>query len=83
MQDLCEWIYPNLEENHTNKKWLCTHAIPCPTIDYVDKVNHYMTTWFPGQVRVYWSSDRITEYGNEHRHPTKFPNSICVQYVST
>ena len=74
LDDLCQFVFQDLQHNFTNPTWLCSRAIICPTNSAVDEVNDVMISKFPGESREYKSKDRVLE--NEHQYPLEFINSI-------
>jgi len=78
LSNLCTHVFNNLPSNHTNAKWLCSRAILCPKNEDVQQVNHILISKFPGQQRVYLSSDKIVDDANAHQYPTEFLNTLEV-----
>ena len=62
VEDLCQFVFEDLDMHYQDPAWLC--SIICPTNTGVDKVNDMMMSMFPGVVREYLSSDYVEE--NEH-----------------
>ena len=74
LDDLCKFVFQDLQHNFTNPTWLCSRAIICPTNSAVNEVNDVMISKFPGESREYKSRDKVLE--NEHQYPLEFINSI-------
>ena len=72
--DLCQFVFEDLDVHHQDPAWLCSRAIICPTNTGVDRVNDMMMSVFPGVAREYLSSDSVEE--NEHQFPLEFINQL-------
>lgn len=77
LTQLCSHVFHDLASNHGNAEWLCSRAILCPTNDNVEEVNNILIKTFPGQQRVYRSSDKILDADMAHQYPVEFLNTIC------
>ncbi|XP_057734003.1 uncharacterized protein LOC130949246 [Arachis stenosperma] len=65
LDDLIDFVYPDMLSNLSVENYFKDRAILAPTLDCVTDVNNKMTTWLPGQERVYLSSDSVcAEEGN-------------------
>ena len=74
LDDLCHFVFEQLETNYDTASWLCSRAILCPTNADVDEANNLMIERFPGEATEYKSSDSVTD--NEHQYPIEFLNSL-------
>ncbi|XP_005110755.1 ATP-dependent DNA helicase pif1-like [Aplysia californica] len=77
---LIDFVFGNLQSN-TNPDWLASRCIICPTNTEVDRINNLIMQSFPGEEKVYKSCDSVKE--NEHQHPIKFINSLCLSGTPT
>ena len=59
ISNLCDFLFHDLDNNFQNADWLASRAIIAPTNKAVDEMNMIMMDRFPGQVRVYKSSDSV------------------------
>ena len=57
LEALIDFVFPNLEQNSKNSTWLSERAILCPTNVQAKEVNDLVSSRFPGEERVYKSSD--------------------------
>ena len=67
LDDLCHFVFEQLESNYDTASWLCSRAILCPTNADVDEVNNLIIEHFPGEATEYKSSASATD--NEHQYP--------------
>ena len=74
VQNLCDFVFPDLKKNHRKGTWLASRAIICPTNAEVDSINEVILKNFPGEERVYRSSDHVEE--NCHNYPMEFINKL-------
>ena len=74
LDDLCHFVFEQLETNYDTASWLCSRAILCPMNADVDEVNNLMIERFPGEATECKSSDSVTD--NEHQYPIEFLNSL-------
>ena len=61
LEDLCNFVFNNLDQNFTNPAWFCSRAIICPTNSAVNEVNNLMIEKFLGKIREYKSRDKVLE----------------------
>ena len=73
LSDLCDFVFENLEDNSMNRNWLANRSIITPTNKAAEKVNLYMIAKFPGDERIYKSSDSVD---NEMQYPIEFINQL-------
>ena len=74
LDDLCTFVFAQLEANYDNASWLCSRAIICPTNADVEEVNNLMIRQFPAEYTEYKSSDSVSE--NELQYPIECINSL-------
>jgi hypothetical protein len=53
-QELIDFVFPNLERNFGNYKWLSERAILCPTNAEADEINERVSTMLPGEEKTSW-----------------------------
>ncbi|XP_064645129.1 ATP-dependent DNA helicase PIF1-like [Lineus longissimus] len=66
---LCNFVWGDLPEDEISSEWLCSRAILCPTNKEADEVNQLMIEKFPGEQRLYKSSDKLPDEENIHQSP--------------
>ena len=76
LEMFCEFVFPDLEKNFMDSKWITSRAILCPTNDGVDKINNYLMNKMPGISREYRSSDKIMNIEEQHLYPEEFLNTL-------
>ena len=59
LDDLCHFVFEQLETNYDTASWLCSRAILCPTNADVDEVNNLMIERFLGEATECKSSDSV------------------------
>jgi ATP-dependent DNA helicase PIF1 len=74
LNDLCNFVFDDLESNYTVPDWLSSKAIIAPTNKAVEEINDIMIKKFPGNAREYKSSDTVLQ--NEHQYPLEFINRL-------
>jgi hypothetical protein len=73
-QELIDFVFPNIERNFGNRKWLSERAILCPTNADADEINERVSTMLPGEEKMYKSCDNTDDYSQEF--PSEFLNTI-------
>ncbi|KAL3652308.1 hypothetical protein CASFOL_001989 [Castilleja foliolosa] len=81
IDSLSRVIYPDIEEQIDDPKYLQDRAILAPTLDIVDAVNEYMIGKMSGECRKYFSSNTVCRSDSggdilEDVHTPEFLNSI-------
>jgi len=73
-------VYPNLLQNLNDQTFFRERAILCPTNDDVSEVNNHIMDLLPGEVKEYFSSDKIcdsdTSVERDANMSTEFLNAI-------
>ena len=65
LEDLVDFVFPDLQSNSNDRKWLSERAILSPTNEQAKEVNDLITNKFPGIERVYKSSDTTIDMNPE------------------
>ena len=73
--DLVEEVFPAIEKNFLNTKWVKNRAILCPTNEECSEINSILLNKIPGDSTVYKSCDMVSNM-ESHMFPTEFLNSI-------
>lgn len=78
---IVECIYPDLLRNKDVEGFFQSRAVLAPTNDTVDSINDYVMSLFPGEEKIYLSSDAICveeedDTGNEDVFSPEFLNMI-------
>ena len=74
IQELIDFVYPNLLGNYKNANWLSERAVLCPTNAEADEVNAFVTAMIPGDETVFKSCDNTDDFSQEF--PSEFLNTI-------
>ena len=74
LEDLIDFVFPDLEANSSNRHWLSERAILCPTNEQAKEVNDLVSDRFPGNAKIYKSSDTTTD--NNPDFSPEFLNSF-------
>ena len=74
LDELCNWVFEDVERNSRTVDWVSSRAIICPTNKTVDMINTKMVTKFPGDPHLYRSFDSLEE--DEHLFPMEFINTL-------
>ena len=76
MKELTEHVYPDLNNNFRNHRWMDGRAILAPTNKQVDTINNLITDSFPGQPHVLTSSDEVVNPDDLARFNIEYLNSL-------
>ncbi|XP_017490266.1 PREDICTED: uncharacterized protein LOC108378484 [Rhagoletis zephyria] len=76
IEALIENVFPNIEANHTNYRWLRERAILAPKNDNVNVINTKIQEILPGTVTTYHSIDTVVEESQAVHYPVEFLNSL-------
>ena len=76
LEDFCEQIFPNLEENILDPTWLEGRAILAPTNKEVDEINDLMESRMPGISTKLSSADSLENYQDVMRFNIEYLNSL-------
>ncbi|GBN08688.1 hypothetical protein AVEN_73486-1 [Araneus ventricosus] len=76
MEELKDRLFPNIENNFQDKKWLCERAILSPTNDGVKIINNQLLKKLTGASQIYKSVDTTVETNQAVDYPTEFLNSL-------
>ena len=74
VQELIDFVFPNIEMNFKNMKWLSERAILCPTNAEADEINERVSLMLPGQEKVYKSCDNTDDYNQAF--PSEYLNTV-------
>ncbi|XP_075707181.1 LOW QUALITY PROTEIN: uncharacterized protein LOC142741727 [Rhinoderma darwinii] len=76
VEELTNSVFPNIVLNYRNHEWLCQWAILAPKNDSVNAINQQIQMTLPGQVKLYKSTDTVTDPDQAVYYPTEFLNSL-------
>lgn len=77
LHQLINSIYPNIQTNIENHKWLHQRSILAPKNENVDEINHIIMDSLPETYICYYAVDKTSnESLNAHKHPVEFSNTI-------
>ena len=74
IEELTDFVFPNLEINHRNPNWLSERAILCPTNTEADEINSWMSSKFQGEEKLFKSCDNTDDFNQEFQ--SEFLNTI-------
>ena len=74
--DLCDFVFPNIDDNISDASWISSRAILCPTNDSVDRVNTQLLKKLPGISRQYKSCDKLINAEDTLQYPAEFLNTL-------
>ena len=77
LKDFCQQVFPNLEINLSDPRWLEGRALLAPTNYEVDEINDLMETWMPGISTKLSSADTLENYQDVMRFNTEYLNNLC------
>ena len=77
MNDFCKMVFPNLEANMSDPRWLEGRAVLAPTNEEVDRINDLMQTWVSGEPITLSSADSLENYLDVMRFNTEYLNTLC------
>ena len=80
LESLTKFVFPDIELNYKNTKWMAERAILCPTNNETEEVNNYILTNFPGEELVFKSID-ITEENSPDYTP-EFLNTLKISGIA-
>ena len=76
MKRFTEMVFPNIEENMADQRWLEGRAILAPTNKKVDELNDLVTDSLPGDPIMLSSSDFLEDQGDTFRYSTEYLNTL-------
>eukprot|EP01022_Parablepharisma_sp_SALTPOND_P030442 TRINITY_DN7629_c1_g2_i1.p1 TRINITY_DN7629_c1_g2~~TRINITY_DN7629_c1_g2_i1.p1 ORF type:complete len:1733 (+),score=72.80 TRINITY_DN7629_c1_g2_i1:935-6133(+) len=76
--NLIEATFPNLSGNYRDKEYITGRAILTPINSDVSKINREVTKSFPGNLRIYYSADTVSNEspGLQNQYPSEYINSF-------
>lgn len=77
IKEFCEKVFPDLEKNMTDPKWLEGRAILAPTNKEVNIINDLMENRVPGVSIKLSSADTLENYQDVLRFNTEYLNTLC------
>lgn len=78
VEELINLVFPNLERNYKNQKWLCERALLAPKNVDVESINSSILNRIQGNVVTYKSIDTVTNEDDAVNYPVEFLNSLDV-----
>ena len=79
--ELCEKVFPNLQENYRNKDWLSRRGILAPKHKTVDGLNFNLIQQLPGETRTYKSFNNAFYEYDECEFPRELLKAVPVSGV--
>ena len=77
MKSFAELVFPDIETNGKDSKWLEGRAILAPTNKKVDELNDLITDSFPGDEIILSSSDTLENDSDNFRYSIEYLNTLC------
>ena len=77
MSGFCDLIFPDIERNIHDSRWLEGRAILAPTNKAVDRLNELMVSKLPGEATVLLSSDVLDNPEDTFRFNTEYLNTLA------
>ena len=65
LDDLVNFVFPDIEKNYKDRAWLSERAILCPTNQQANEVNNLVTDQFPGETRIFKSTDTTSDRNSD------------------
>ena len=78
MAELIDRVFPDIEEECSDKYWVARRAILTSRNENVDKINESIMAKFPGEGKTYLSADTVGEDDLHSAYPIDFLNSITL-----
>eukprot|EP00106_Octopus_bimaculoides_P023239 XP_014790681.1 PREDICTED: ATP-dependent DNA helicase PIF1-like [Octopus bimaculoides] len=76
VEELTTKVFPRLQENYRDIKWLCERAILAPKNTLVNAINDQLLQVIPGSLYVYKSMDSFPNPDQVVNYPIEFLNSL-------
>ena len=76
MKKFCDEVFPDLDRNIKNSKWLDGRAILTPTNKEVDAINDLMESRMPGEGIRLWSADKVEDPSDAYRFNQEYLNKL-------
>ena len=76
VEDLYRKVFPDLDQNYKNHRWLCECIVLSPRNDMVDIINTNLLMQLPGEEKVLESIDTAVDATEAVRYPTEFLNAL-------
>ena len=59
IQELLDFVFPNIHKNFKDLNWLSERAVLCPTNAEADEINERVSELIPGQEKIYKSCEEV------------------------
>ena len=76
MKKFCRLIFPDLQTNISNPRWLEGRSILAPTNKEVSTINDLMQQWVPGSLTKLSSADTLENPNDAFRFNTEYLNTL-------
>lgn len=73
---LIETIFPNIESNYNDHRWISERSILTLRYESVDEINDHILQKIPGDMKTYCSIDTPIDENESTTYPTEFLNSL-------
>ena len=78
LSDFIDEIYPDLERNSNSHQYMAERALLCAKNETVDEINNLILSNFPGDERIFYSADAVSDEDDPALYPPDFLASINV-----
>lgn len=75
-QELIHKVFPNIQQNYLNKRWIAERAILAPKNKDVHGINIEIQSHLPTETKTYLSTNTVIEEDQVVHYPTEFLNSL-------
>jgi ATP-dependent DNA helicase PIF1 len=76
IQDLTNWVFPDIHRHYTNPNWMCERAVLAPKNNTVHEINTSMAERFPGNSIRIESADDLIEGSENAAIPNEYLNTL-------
>ena len=76
MDEFCDNIFPDLDSNIHDKRWLEGRAILTPTNREVDQINNHLVDKMAGEIILLYSSDALDNDKDTYRYNIEYINTL-------
>lgn len=76
LDKLITTVYPNIQKNYKDHKWLMERVILAPKNEEVNQINDKLLQKIPGKIRKYKSIDTVIDETQSVHYPIEFINTL-------
>lgn len=75
-EELIQKVFPDIANNYLNMQWISERAILAAKNKDVHDINYDIQNRLPGEIKIYLSTDTVTDPEQIVHYPTEFLNSL-------